>query len=181
MMLTSESLMKTQLVTHSALLSEWIRLTRLYLLCVAASHLLIIMTPSFRRDTSLTKTPYFFLDNASGSVDGFHATASIALLLQKLILPYVLSMRFDSSTAFDTTHCRVPVNICSLRHQMKEQFQFICFTSVSPIHPLDAGAGAGAGAYVVPFSVQSMITQTDKSGRAVKLAHSVCECREHAE
>jgi hypothetical protein len=28
-------------------------------------------------------------------------------------------------------------------------------------------------AYVVPFSVQSMITQTDKDGKQVKLAHTV--------
>ena len=33
-----------------------------------------------------------------------------------------------------------------------------------------------SGAYVVPFSVQSMITQTDKSGRQIKLASSVSFC-----
>ena len=35
----------------------------------------------------------------------------------------------------------------------------------------------GSGAYVVPFSVQSMITQTDKSGKQIKLASSVSTYR----
>lgn len=32
----------------------------------------------------------------------------------------------------------------------------------------------GNGTYVVPFSVQSMITQTDKSGQQIKHTNTVC-------